>query len=29
MSSLLQDGVRKVLAGTTTIPELLRVVAAV
>jgi type IV pilus assembly protein PilB len=29
MSSLLQDGVRKVLAGHTTIPELLRVVAAV
>ena len=29
MSSLLQDGGRKVLAGTTTIPELLRVVAAV
>jgi type IV pilus assembly protein PilB len=29
MSSLLQDGVRKVLNGTTTIPELLRVVAAV
>ncbi|MCK5943051.1 MAG: type II/IV secretion system protein [Planctomycetes bacterium] len=29
MSTLLQDGVRKVLAGQTTIPELLRVVAAV
>ena len=29
MSTLLQDGVRKVLAGETTIPELLRVVAAV
>ncbi|MBL8749568.1 MAG: type II/IV secretion system protein [Planctomycetes bacterium] len=29
MSTLLQDGVRKVLAGHTTIPELLRVVAAV
>jgi type IV pilus assembly protein PilB len=29
MSTLLQDGVRKVLEGSTTIPELLRVVAAV
>ncbi len=29
MSTLLQDGVRKVLQGETTIPELLRVVAAV
>ncbi|MGK0431095.1 MAG: type II secretory ATPase GspE/PulE/Tfp pilus assembly ATPase PilB-like protein, partial [Planctomycetota bacterium] len=29
MSTLLQDGVRKVLNGSTTIPELLRVVAAV
>jgi len=29
MSTLLQDGVRKVMAGQTTIPELLRVVAAV
>ena len=29
MSTLLQDGVRKVMAGYTTIPELLRVVAAV
>tara|TARA_R110002072_G_scaffold228234_11_gene385363 strand:+ start:61363 stop:63003 length:1641 start_codon:yes stop_codon:yes gene_type:complete len=29
MSTLLQDGVRKVLDGSTTIPELLRVVAAV
>jgi type IV pilus assembly protein PilB len=29
MSTLLQDGVRKVMAGHTTIPELLRVVAAV
>ncbi|MBL8730114.1 MAG: type II/IV secretion system protein, partial [Planctomycetes bacterium] len=29
MSTLLQDGVRKVLQGDTTIPELLRVVAAV
>jgi len=29
MSTLLQDGVRKVLTGETTIPELLRVVAAV
>ena len=29
MSTLLQDGVRKVLEGRTTIPELLRVVAAV
>ena len=29
MSTLLQDGVRKVLSGQTTIPELLRVVAAV
>ncbi len=29
MSSLLQDGVRKVLGGVTSIPELLRVVAAV
>ncbi len=28
MSTLLQDGVRKVMDGTTTIPELLRVVAA-
>jgi type II secretory ATPase GspE/PulE/Tfp pilus assembly ATPase PilB-like protein len=29
MSTLLQDGVRKVMQGQTTIPELLRVVAAV
>ena len=29
MSTLLQDGVRKVLDGSTTIPELLRVVASV
>jgi type IV pilus assembly protein PilB len=29
MSTLLQDGVRKVMQGHTTIPELLRVVAAV